>query len=279
MAMFSKANICYRPDYEQLVSEQLEQLNLVEFCKGYSHSNGLTTVPMLKKVRRPDVAGESCLARILLALTLAQDKLGFVHNDLHRENIIYVPTKVKQRQYNVRGKHYTIDTHGVDPVIIDYELACIPGIIGPHPSMKYRYRVFYEFNSSIDALRICNDDPLYHKLTGYKYNRYNSSYSTFPVWDNECCDKVQFLDMSSVWPAYIMQEPASTNTTVYSRNYICSIFKEMDKSKGDSQRLAKLAQIIRPTLVAHLRRVEKRFTPLISVEPLDFMPVGICPDN
>lgn len=61
------------------------------------------------------------LAQVVCALAFAQNKFGFVHNDLHGWNIMYVTTDKEFLHYNVNGIFYKIPTYGYIIKIIDFE--------------------------------------------------------------------------------------------------------------------------------------------------------------
>jgi len=63
------------------------------------------------------------VAQIVFALAYAQRTLGFVHNDLHGNNVMYVPTEHEFLYYNQGGKCYQIPTYGYLIKIIDFDRA------------------------------------------------------------------------------------------------------------------------------------------------------------
>jgi hypothetical protein len=61
------------------------------------------------------------LTQVMFALAYAQRNFGFVHNDLHSNNIVYVPTKDEYFYYNLAGTLYRVPTYGYLIKIIDFE--------------------------------------------------------------------------------------------------------------------------------------------------------------
>jgi hypothetical protein len=57
----------------------------------------------------------------MFALAYAQRNFGFVHNDLHSNNIVYVPTTKEYFYYNLAGTLYRVPTYGYLIKIIDFE--------------------------------------------------------------------------------------------------------------------------------------------------------------
>ena len=61
------------------------------------------------------------LAQVLFALTYSQRVLGFTHNDLHSNNIMYVKTDKEFLHYKVDGQMFKVPTHGYIMKLIDFE--------------------------------------------------------------------------------------------------------------------------------------------------------------
>lgn len=61
------------------------------------------------------------ITQVIFALAYAQRNFGFVHNDLHANNIMYVPTNKEFLYYNLGGTLYRIPTYGYTIKIIDFE--------------------------------------------------------------------------------------------------------------------------------------------------------------
>ena len=63
---------------------------------------------------------ESWIFQICAALTSANEKIGFVHNDFHIQNIMSKTTEKQYLFYKLNGKIYKIPTHGKVMKIIDF---------------------------------------------------------------------------------------------------------------------------------------------------------------
>jgi len=63
------------------------------------------------------------MAQVIFALAFAQRTFGFVHNDLHIMNVMYVPTDKEYFYYGVGGKTYRVPTYGKLIKIIDFDRA------------------------------------------------------------------------------------------------------------------------------------------------------------
>lgn len=61
------------------------------------------------------------LTQVMFALAYAQRNFGFVHNDLHSNNIVYTPTTKEFFYYNLYGTLYKVPTYGYLIKIIDFE--------------------------------------------------------------------------------------------------------------------------------------------------------------
>jgi hypothetical protein len=61
------------------------------------------------------------LTQVMFALAYAQRNFGFVHNDLHSNNVMYVPTDKEFLYYNLAGTLYKVPTYGYLIKIIDFE--------------------------------------------------------------------------------------------------------------------------------------------------------------
>ena len=63
---------------------------------------------------------KSILFQICFGLSVAQKLYNFVHNDLHSQNIMFVPTKDKYLYFEYNSKHFKIPTFGKIVKIIDF---------------------------------------------------------------------------------------------------------------------------------------------------------------
>jgi hypothetical protein len=64
------------------------------------------------------------VAQIVFALAYAQRAFGFVHNDLHGNNVMYVKTDQTHLYYKHQGTNYKVPTFGYILKLIDFDRAC-----------------------------------------------------------------------------------------------------------------------------------------------------------
>ena len=62
----------------------------------------------------------SCLFQVIIILSVYQKTFSFTHNDLHTNNIMYIPTDKQFLHYLFNGVHYKVPTYGKLYKIIDY---------------------------------------------------------------------------------------------------------------------------------------------------------------
>lgn len=60
------------------------------------------------------------LMQVIMSLIVLQEKLLFVHNDLHNSNIMYITTEQKYLYYKYDNKHYKVPTYGKIWKLIDF---------------------------------------------------------------------------------------------------------------------------------------------------------------
>lgn len=95
------------------VSNVPVQLTVMEQCEGTLYELMSKETDYTKHI--------AWLTQVLFALTFAQRTLGFVHNDLHSNNIMYVKTDKEFIKYKLDGKIIKVPTYGVVLKIIDFE--------------------------------------------------------------------------------------------------------------------------------------------------------------
>uniref|UniRef100_A0A6C0AJC7 Protein kinase domain-containing protein n=1 Tax=viral metagenome TaxID=1070528 RepID=A0A6C0AJC7_9ZZZZ len=61
------------------------------------------------------------LTQVIFALAFAQRNYGFTHNDLHSNNVMYVPTEREHMFYSCGGSFFKVPTHGYLIKLIDFE--------------------------------------------------------------------------------------------------------------------------------------------------------------
>ncbi len=107
----------FTEDYEPFAWATLSnvpvQLTVMEKCEG--------TLYELMCEHTSTTEHMAWLTQVLFALTFAQRTFGFVHNDLHSNNIMYVKTDKEHLFYKVDGQSYKVPTYGYLIKIIDFE--------------------------------------------------------------------------------------------------------------------------------------------------------------
>ena len=82
----------------------LVQITSLEHC-----TNTLDSL-ILKSM--PDDELLACLFQIIMSLIVFQDSFSFTHNDLHTNNIMFIPTSEEYLFYCYKGQHYKVPTFG-----------------------------------------------------------------------------------------------------------------------------------------------------------------------
>ena len=88
---------------------------VMEKCTG-------TFYDLLKTTDEPE-KHTAWVAQIVFALAYAQRNFGFIHNDLHGNNVMYVPTTDEFLYYRHHGVAYRVPTYGVLIKLIDFDRA------------------------------------------------------------------------------------------------------------------------------------------------------------
>ena len=100
------------------------------------------------------------VAQIVMALAYAQRAYGFVHNDLHGNNVMYVKTDKEYLYYKHQGTCYKVPTFGVLIKIIDFDRANISlrlaGMKDP------RFFLSSQFQSDDEAAGQYNIEPFFY---------------------------------------------------------------------------------------------------------------------
>jgi hypothetical protein len=89
------------------------QLTIMEKCEG--------TLYQLMCLEPDTNKHMAWLSQILFALTFAQRTFGFIHNDLHSNNVMYVSTDKEYLHYKIEGQTFKVPTYGYIIKIIDFE--------------------------------------------------------------------------------------------------------------------------------------------------------------
>ena len=88
---------------------------VMEKCDG-------TFYDLLEKHSEPE-KHTAWVAQIVFALAYAQRNYGFTHNDLHGNNVMYVPTDAEFLFYKLSGQCFQVPTYGYTIKIIDFDRA------------------------------------------------------------------------------------------------------------------------------------------------------------
>ncbi len=91
------------------------QTTVMEACDG--------TLYTLFRNNKDHVKWHAWVAQVVFALAFAQRNFGLVHNDLHVNNVMYVPTTDEYFYYNHAGQVYRVPTYGYLIKIIDFDRA------------------------------------------------------------------------------------------------------------------------------------------------------------
>jgi len=99
------------------------------------------------------------VAQIVFALAYAQRTFGFVHNDLHGNNVMYVPTTEEFLYYRHHGVTYRVPTFGVHIKIIDFDRAALS--VRVNGMKDSRFFLSSQFKSDEEAAGQYNIEPFY----------------------------------------------------------------------------------------------------------------------
>ena len=99
------------------------------------------------------------VAQIVFALAYAQRTFGFVHNDLHGNNVMYVPTTEEFLWYRHHGVTYKVPTHGALMKIIDFDRAAFS--VRLNGMKDNRFFMSSQFHPDEEAAGQYNIEPFY----------------------------------------------------------------------------------------------------------------------
>jgi hypothetical protein len=96
------------------------------------------------------------IGQIIFALAYAQRNFAFTHNDLHGNNIMYIPTNKEFLYYLYNGNHYALPTYGYLLKIIDFDRGIgsvrLPGMKEPKTFMSDQFQASEEAGGQYNAL-------------------------------------------------------------------------------------------------------------------------------
>jgi hypothetical protein len=101
------------------------------------------------------------MAQVVFALAIAQRTVGFTHNDLHGNNVMYTKTSQEFFYYKMNGAVYKIPTYGICMKIIDFDRAIVSvRLIGMKEPRQF---VSSQFQPDDEAAGQYNLDPYFDK--------------------------------------------------------------------------------------------------------------------
>lgn len=169
------------------------QTTLMEKCAG-------TMFELFKEETSTDKR-MAWLAQVVFALAFAQRNYGFVHNDLHVYNIMWVPTTAEFLYYNLAGTPFKVPTYGKIMKIIDFDRATfslrLPGM------RESRFFMSDQFDVNEEAGGQYNTEPFYNSK--YPELKPNPSFDLVRLaaclfWD--CYPEGPFEDPDRTDPLY-----------------------------------------------------------------------------
>jgi hypothetical protein len=169
------------------------QTTLMERCEG--------TLFQLFKDEPSTEKRMAWLAQIVFALAYAQRNYGFVHNDLHVYNVMWIPTDKESLYYNLAGACFQVPTYGKIMKIIDFDRATfslrLPGM------RESRLFMSDQFDVNEEAGGQYNTEPFY--TSKYPEVKPNPSFDLVRLaaclfWD--CYPEGPFADPDRADPLY-----------------------------------------------------------------------------
>jgi hypothetical protein len=125
---------------------------VMEQCEG-------TFYDLLEQHRESPEKHAAWVAQIVFALAYAQRTFGFVHNDLHGNNVMYVKTTQPFLYYKHHGICYRVPTYGFLVKLIDFDRASFSVRLG---GMKDpRFFLSSQFHAEDEAAGQYNVEPFY----------------------------------------------------------------------------------------------------------------------
>lgn len=126
---------------------------IMEKCEG-------TFYDLIHEHKEPE-KHSAWVSQIVMALAYAQRNYGFVHNDLHGNNVMYVKTDQEFLYYKHGGVCYKIPTYGYLMKIIDFDRGCLSlRLVGMKDPRNF---VSSQFLPDEEACGQYNMDPFYDK--------------------------------------------------------------------------------------------------------------------
>jgi ubiquinone/menaquinone biosynthesis C-methylase UbiE len=113
------------PTIDIFFSNKEEKKEDTRFYVVYERIKGMSLADFVESIKTKEDMDNliSYLVQIVFAIKVAQDEIGFVHYDLHSDNILLRPLdEIVTVEYIINNKVYKIKTNAI-PTIIDYGLS------------------------------------------------------------------------------------------------------------------------------------------------------------
>lgn len=132
---------------------------LPHFCKVRGYEDGIVFMKKYNKTTLGDLIYEksprcsSIIQQTMIAILCAQQMVKFTHYDLHTDNILLESTPYDYHTYILpSGDQYTIKTHGISPVIIDFGYSYADGLTPYRTILEYMSEGYttYEYDHLAD---------------------------------------------------------------------------------------------------------------------------------
>ena len=112
----------------------------------------------------------SALTQLFLSLYIAFIQEGFIHNDIHIDNILLSQTKKETIEYILpNGRHLNVPTHGIRIHIMDFEYAFLPvDRQEVHALLNDYRRIIYDirFTTNLESpILYALEERLFHTIT------------------------------------------------------------------------------------------------------------------
>lgn len=161
-------------DFNVVFDRYLVQITCLEYC-----NDTLDTLILSDSLETED-EWLSCLFQIIMTLIVFQDTFSFTHNDLHTNNVMFIPTEEEFITYCYRGIYYKIPTFGRIFKIIDFGRSIY--------KVNGQLLCSNNFQPMGDAATQYNTEPYFNP----KKPRIEPNYSfdlcrlACSIWDNMC---------------------------------------------------------------------------------------------
>ena len=221
---------------------------VMEKCTG-------TFYDLLKTTDEPE-KHTAWVSQIVFALAYAQRNFGFIHNDLHGNNVMYVPTTEEFLYYRHHGVTYRVPTYGVLIKLIDFDRATfsvkLTGMKDP------RFFMSSQFKPDEEAGGQYNIEPFYDPKCpriglnpSFDLARFASSvfWDMFPEGPNQKSDHPLF-EMFKHWTSLpdgssvIFRKKGDNHDRYHGFDLYKAITRYLKESGGPRKELSKFSQYV-----------------------------------